>query len=205
MTHAALGTSRIECATRRLKELNPRLEVVGIPENVSEANAADLVSQADVIVDCAPLFAERFAMNRQAVLQGKPLIECAMYDMEATITTVQPGVTPCLACWCPSAPPMWKREFPVFGAVSGAVGCLGAMEAIKLIAGFGQPLFSRMLRIDLRDMTTQTVKLARNGQCGVCGLVIPAQLRHSRAGGKPETHGMHAPTPDKSGAKGRLT
>jgi len=169
VTYESLGKPRIDTMTRRLLDLNPRLEIVAVGENVNEDNAARLVEQADVIVDCAPMFEERLAMNRQAVLQSKPLIECAMFDLEATITTVQPGSTPCLACWCPSVPPTWKRQFPVFGAVSGTVGCLAAMEAIKLIAGFGQPLFNRMLRLDLRDMTTQTVALARNPNCAVCG------------------------------------
>jgi molybdopterin/thiamine biosynthesis adenylyltransferase len=169
VTYESLGKPRIDTMTRRLLDLNPRLEIVAVGENVNEDNAARLVEQADVIVDCAPMFEERLAMNRQAVLQGKPLVECAMFDLEATITTVQPGSTPCLACWCPSVPPTWKRQFPVFGAVSGTVGCLAAMEAIKLIAGFGQPLFNRMLRLDLRDMTTQTVALARNPNCAVCG------------------------------------
>ncbi len=169
VTYASLGKPRIGTMTQRLLDLNPRLEIVAVGENIHEDNAAGLVEQADVVVDCAPMFEERFAMNRQAVLQRKPLVECAMFDLEATITTVQPGTTPCLACWCPSVPSMWKRQFPVFGAVSGTVGCLAAMEAIKLIAGFGQPLFNRMLRLDLRDMTTQTVSLARNPDCAVCG------------------------------------
>jgi len=168
-THASLGRPRIGTMTQRLLDLNPRLEIVAVGENVNEDNAARLVEQADVVVDCAPMFEERFAMNRQAVLQRKPLVECAMYDLEATITTGQPGTTPCLACWCPSVPSQWKRQFPVFGAVSGTVGCLAAMEAIKLIAGFGEPLFNRMLRMDLRDMTMQTLALARNPECAVCG------------------------------------
>jgi len=173
MTHAALGTSRIESARRRLLELNPRLEIVAVPENVTEENAAELVSQADVVVDCAPLFPERFAMNRQAVLQNKPLVESAMYELEATITTVQPGATPCLACWCPEAPASWARQFPVFGAVAGTVACMAAMETIKLISGLGEPLFGRMLRIDLRDMTTQTFRLQRDPRCKVCGSAGP--------------------------------
>lgn len=168
MTHAALGTSRVQSAERRLKELNPRLDIVAVPENMSDANASELVAQADLIVDCAPLFQERFAMNREAVRQGKPLVECAMYDCEASITTVLPGRTPCLACRHPEAPPHWRREFPVFGAVSGTVGCLGAMEAIKVLGGFGEPLAGRLLTMDLRTMSFRMLKLARNPACPVC-------------------------------------
>ncbi len=169
MTHDALGTSRVRSAERRLKELNPRLVIEAVAENVSAANAARLVGEADVVVDCAPLFEERFAMNREAVAQGRPLVECAMYELQAQITTVLPGKTPCVACLHPVPPPAWKRRFPVFGAVSGTVGCMGAMEAIKVLSGLGEPLAGRLLTMDLRDMRTQTLTVKRRVDCPVCG------------------------------------
>ena len=169
MTHDWLGKPRVESAKRRLLELNPRLEIVTLDSNVNEENASSLVEQCDVIVDCAPLFEERFAMNRQAILQKKPLVECAMYDLEAHIYTVLPGETACVACLYPEKPPAWKREFPVFGAVSGMVACLGAMEAIKLIGGFGEPLAGRMAVADLRSMKFSEFKIARRSGCAICG------------------------------------
>ncbi len=168
MTHDWLGKPRVESAARRLRELNPRLEVVAIPENLSESNAERLVSEVDLVVDAAPLFEERFAMNDEAVRQRKPVVECAMYELQATITTVIPGTTPCLRCLTPSTPAPWKRQFPVFGAVSGTVGCLGAMEAIKLLAGLGEPLAGRMLMMDLRSMRFTTAKIERRPNCEVC-------------------------------------
>jgi len=168
MTHDALGTSRVESAERRLRDLNPRLEIVTVDENLNDDNAARLVEQADLIVDCAPLFEERFAMNSEAVHQRKPLIECAMYDLEASLTTIIPGQTPCLACLCPEKPPVWKREFPVFGAVSGTVGCMAAMEAIKVLAGFGSPLLGQLLTFDLRDMSFSRRTIQRNTNCHIC-------------------------------------
>ncbi len=86
MTHAWIGKPRIESAKRRLLELNPRLEVIAVNENITESNAGRLVEQVDLVVDCAPLFEERLAMNRQAVIQRKPLVECAMFDLEASLT-----------------------------------------------------------------------------------------------------------------------
>ena len=169
MTHDWLGKPRIESARRRLRDLNPRLDVVSYAENINQKNAAQIVEQVDLIVDCAPLFSERFLMNREAVGQNKPLVECAMYDLEAQLTTVIPGQTPCLACLYPVEPPAWKREFPVFGAVSGTIGCLAAMEAIKVIAGFGDPLCGRLLSCDLRDMTFHRRTIRRNPACPVCG------------------------------------
>jgi molybdopterin/thiamine biosynthesis adenylyltransferase len=169
MTHDWLGRPRVESVERRLKELNPRLQTVAVPENLNEKNAEKLVGQVDLIVDCAPLFEERYLMNREAVRQNKPLVECAMYDLEAQITTIRAGRTPCLACLHPTDPPAWKREFPVFGAVSGTVGCLAAMEAIKVLAGFGEPLYGSMLTCDLRDMTFRKRTIARDLNCHVCG------------------------------------
>ena len=169
MTYDGLGKPRIESIRRRLLDLNPRLEIVDVAENVSESNAGQLVDQCDLVVDCAPLFPERFAMNRQAVLQGKPLVECAMYELEAHITTVIPGKSPCLQCIFPRDPPTWKRQFPVFGAVSGTVACMGAMEAIKVIAGIGTPLTGRLVRIDLREMEFQSLKVRRRADCPICG------------------------------------
>ncbi|MCZ6792933.1 MAG: HesA/MoeB/ThiF family protein [Planctomycetota bacterium] len=169
MTHAGVGKPRVDSARRKLQELNPHVEVDAVPENISEENAARLVGLADVVVDCAPLFPERFLMNREAMRQGKPLVECAMYELEARITTFIPGETPCLACLHPEDPLWWKREFPVFGAVSATVGCLGAMEAIKLISGLGEPLAGTLLAFDLRDMSFQKTRIQRRPGCEVCG------------------------------------
>ncbi|REJ70364.1 MAG: HesA/MoeB/ThiF family protein [Planctomycetota bacterium] len=169
MTYDSLGTPRVESAERRLKELNPRLEIVAVNENVSPENAERLVDQVDLIVDCAPLFEERLAMNAAAVAQRKPMVDCAMYDLEAHITTIVPGRSPCLACLYPQKPPAWRREFPVFGAVSGMVACLGAMEAIKLLADFGESLAGQLITCDLRTMTFRKLRIERRRDCHVCG------------------------------------
>ena len=169
MRHNALGQARIDIAAKSLTALNPRLEIVAVPENVSEANATELVGRADVVVDCAPLFEERFAMNAACVRLAKPMVECAMYETEVHITSFAPGKTGCLRCLYPEEPDDWKRRFPVIGAVSGAVGCLGAMEAIKIITGLGDPLFNRLVTCDLRAMTFNSVRLRQRLDCPVCG------------------------------------
>ncbi|NEO53130.1 MAG: hypothetical protein F6K54_08565 [Okeania sp. SIO3B5] len=84
--------------------LNPHVEIEVIPENISKSNVERLVREVDLVVDCAPLFEERFAMNSEIARQKKPLVECAMYEMEAQITTIIPGQTPCLSCLYPEKP-----------------------------------------------------------------------------------------------------
>jgi molybdopterin/thiamine biosynthesis adenylyltransferase len=169
MSHDRLGKPRIDSIKEKLSALNPNIEIEGIGENICEENVVDLVSKADLVVDCAPLFEERYLMNRESVHQDKPLVECAMHDLEAHLTTVIPGKTPCLSCLYPEKSTAWKREFPVFGAVSGTVGCMAAMEAIKVLAGFGTPLFGRMVTLDLRNMEFRKLKIYRDPDCPVCG------------------------------------
>lgn len=178
MAHEGIGTPRVDMAAARLRAINPRMEIVAVPENITEENADRLVAQADLVFDCAPLFRERFLMNRECVRQHKPLIDCAMFEMQGQVTTILPGQTPCLACIYPEDPPGWKREFPVLGAVSALAGVIGANEGIKLIAGMEPALAGKMLYYDTRYMTFQTIPLARRAECSVCGQAHPEKPGH---------------------------
>jgi len=173
MRRDRIGHSRVETARDRLRELNPDVEVVAVDENATTENAQRLVEQADLVVDCAPLFEERFALNDAAVAQRKPMVECGMFELEAQLTTILPGTTPCLRCLYPEPPTTWRRRFPVFGAVSGSLGCLAAMEAIKVLADFGEPLAGRLLLYDLRRVRFRTVSVTRTPGCSACGSIDP--------------------------------
>lgn len=168
MTAEGLGKPRVDSAARRLKDLNPRLVVEAVNENIDSVNVGRLVESADLVIDAAPLFRERFLLNRESVDQQKPMIESAMYELEAQLTTFVPGKGPCLACLYPGDPPGWRRQFPVIGAVAHMVGSLAALEAIKVLSGLGEPLLGRMLIADLRDMSFRTLQLHRNLHCAIC-------------------------------------
>lgn len=168
-THDHIGRPRMESITRRLHELNPRVEITGVEENISPENAGRLVAMADVVVDAAPMFQERLALNDAAMRQGKPMVECAMHTLEASVTTFIPGRTGCLRCYVPEVPASWKRQFPVFGAASGVAACLGAVEVIKLITGVGQPLAGELLAMDLATMAFRRISLPKRDDCLACG------------------------------------
>jgi molybdopterin/thiamine biosynthesis adenylyltransferase len=168
-TRAQVGRPRVQSMIRKLADLNPDCEVVAVPENVTELNADALVAQADIVVDAAPLFQERLALNAAAVRARKPMVECAMHSLEASVTTFIPSRTGCLACYVPEIPASWTRQFPVFGAVSGTAACLGAIEVIKVLTGLGEPLAGEMLCLDLGKMFFRRVKLPHRSDCLVCG------------------------------------
>jgi len=168
MTHEGLGQPRVELIRKSLLALNPRLCLETWAENISQANADRLVSSVDCVLDAAPLFQERLALNAAAVQHRKPMAECAMFETELQVTLMVPGQTACLACRYPGVPPEWKRQFPVLGAVAGIAGTLGATEIIKQITGLGEPLTDRLLVADLLSMNFRTLRLRRDPDCSVC-------------------------------------
>lgn len=168
-----IGRPRLESIRERLLAFNPRMEVVGIAEHASPRNAERLVGMADIVIDAAPLFEERLALNDAAMRLGRPLVEAAMYGWDAQVTTFLPG-RGCLRCLHPETPLDWRRRFPVLGAVSGTAGCIAAAEAVKLITGLGRPLVGTLLRLDLEFGTVRRLRFARDPACPACGGISPA-------------------------------
>jgi molybdopterin/thiamine biosynthesis adenylyltransferase len=160
-----------EVFVERLKAINPNMDIIAVPETVSEDNVTKLVSQANLVVDGAPLFEERYLMNQEAVRQGKPLVMGAMYSTEGYITTIVPGETPCLACIYPKKPDYWTniKVFPAIGPGPVIVGSMAAMEAIKVLTGFGQPLKNVLWFFDLETNIVRRLRVNRRPDCPVCG------------------------------------
>ena len=127
------------------------------------------MGRADIVFDCAPLFEERFLLNRECVRQGKPMVEAGMFGLEGQVTSIIPGRTPCLRCLYPEMPPAWRRRFPVLGAVSALAGSIAAVEGVKLITGLGTPLTGTLLCFDTTTMVFQRIPVQRRSDCPVCG------------------------------------
>lgn len=166
-----LGRPVLEAFVERVRAMNSAVEIVAVPQYVDDANVGELAASADVIVDGAPLFEERYAMNREAVRTGKPLVMAAVNSTDSYVTTIVPGRTPCLACIYPSRPESWTniKVFPVIGAGSSVVASVAAMEAIKVVTGFGEPLAGTLWHFDLETTRVRRLKVARRADCAVCG------------------------------------
>lgn len=173
MSQAGVGQARVEQAAVRLRELNPRLLVETVPQNIGLDNAAALVARVDAVAACAPRFEERLWMNEAAVRARKPLVDAAMYEMDAQLAVVVPGKTACLACLYPEVPTLWERQFPVFGAVAGTIASLAALEIIKVLTGYGTPLGAHLLLADLDRLDFRKVATRRNPTCSICAEVVP--------------------------------
>jgi molybdopterin-synthase adenylyltransferase len=132
----------------------------------------ELATRADLVLSCAPTFAERLRLNRAAVVRGIPLIDAAQWGMTGTLVSIKPGVTACLRCVYPENPP-FEELFPVVGAISTAVGGMAALEAIKILSGAGQPMTGSLWLIDGYRGHWSRVELQRNPACPCCGSTAP--------------------------------
>ncbi|MBP0019202.1 MAG: HesA/MoeB/ThiF family protein [Cyanobacteria bacterium SBLK] len=169
MTDDWVGKSRVIKAEETLKGINPHLEIEAVPEFVTEENVDALVQRADIVMSCAFSFTERDLLNAACVLWNKPMVEAAMNGMDAYLTTIVPGKTPCLSCIFPEKPDWDRWGFGVVGAVPGTLACLAALEAIKYLTGLGEPLLGKLLTMDLNRLEFAKRRPYRDPHCPICG------------------------------------
>ena len=167
-----VGQPRAPQAQETLLRFNPDLEVVAYAADANESNVADWVGQVDIVCDSSPDFGERLLLNRECWRQGKPMVDSGMNGMEAQLTTIVPPETPCLQCLVPEVPDWWDPQgFGVLGALPGALGGLAALEVIKVLTGYGEPLKGKLLVFDGEDLTFSKYTIHRRPDCPVCGPV----------------------------------
>jgi molybdopterin/thiamine biosynthesis adenylyltransferase len=169
MKHKAIGKSRVDQARKTILEMNPEVEIQVIDERITAANVGMLVRAAQIALSARPNFEERRTLNKACIEKGIPMVEAAMNGMEGYLFNVLPRVTHCIHCVYPEDDPSWEEMgFPVMGAVSGMLGCIMALEAIKLLTGYGKPLLSEMLVFNTYDMDFRKVRIPRDEHCEIC-------------------------------------
>lgn len=165
-----LGESRVIQARKSIQEINPAVRIDIYDDRTTEDNVAVLLTGVRMALSARPNFHERRILNAACVSKEVPMVEAAMNGMEGYVFNVIPGMTPCLNCLYPEDDPRWEElGFPVLGAVSGMLGCIMALEAIKLLTGFGKPLISHMLLFDATDMEFRKLRIRRDNSCRICG------------------------------------
>jgi molybdopterin/thiamine biosynthesis adenylyltransferase len=175
MKHNWVGKSRVIQAKRTIEELNPEVRVEVYDRRFDDGTIGIFLDGADIALSTRPNFVERRALNRACIRQGIPMVEAAMNGMESYLFNSIPGETACLSCVFPEANPEWEElGFPVLGAVSGALGCLMAIEAIKLLTGYGTPLRHEMLVYDTANLDFRKLRTHRDSSCRDCGNVPSA-------------------------------
>ena len=170
---ADVGRSKLESARARIEALNPEVHVETFDARFSVANARTLVEAFDVIVDGTDNFPARYLVNDACVLYGRPNAWGSIFRFEGQAAVFAAPGGPCYRCLHPEPPPEGLvpncAEAGVLGVLPGVIGTIQATEALKLIAGIGEPLIGRFLVYDALKMRFRELRLARDPDCAICG------------------------------------
>jgi molybdopterin-synthase adenylyltransferase len=162
-----IGKKKAASAEKKLREINPDITVNAIDVKIDETNAADLVGEADGIVDAMDNYPTRYLLNEVAIAKEIPLFHGGIRGFYGQATTIIPGTTPCLKCIFPKAPPM--EVFPVVGVTPGIIGTVQANEVIKYLLGTGELLTNRLFIWDGMQAHAEEICVERNPACEACG------------------------------------
>jgi molybdopterin/thiamine biosynthesis adenylyltransferase len=175
-----VGAPKVERARAVLAEVNAHVDIEATVQRLDEANAAYLLKGADIVLDGTDDFATRYAVNAACHELGIALNSGAVGRWDGQVATFKSGLTkglppaqrlPCYRCFVPDVPPDAETcaQVGIVGALTGVIGSLMALEAIKEIAGAGESLAGRLFLFDGLSAEGRTVTLKRDPACPVCG------------------------------------
>ncbi len=168
-----VGKPKLAAAARRLKDLNPNVQVIPFEERLTSANALAIARDFDIVADGTDNFPTRYLVNDACVLLGKPNVYASIFRFEGQASVFWAEKGPCYRCLYAEPPPPGLvpscAEGGVLGILPGLLGVIQATETIKLILGNGEPLVGRLLLVDALSMKFRELKLKKNPDCVVCG------------------------------------
>ncbi|MDH6112681.1 molybdopterin/thiamine biosynthesis adenylyltransferase/rhodanese-related sulfurtransferase [Kitasatospora sp. MAP12-15] len=168
-----IGRSKGESARDSVKEINPYVNVILHDERLDNENVMEIFSGYDLIVDGTDNFATRYLVNDAAVLLGKPYVWGSIYRFDGQASVFWADHGPCYRCLYPEAPPPGMvpscAEGGVLGVLCASIGSIQVTEAIKLLAGIGEPLVGRLMIYDALEMNYRQVKVRKDPDCALCG------------------------------------
>jgi adenylyltransferase/sulfurtransferase len=167
-TVADVARPKVESARDAIHRLNPHVRVETHQARLDASNVEALISGYDVIADGSDNFLTRYAVSDGCFRAAKPLVTAAVGSFDGSLTTLKPyergddGVpNPTYRCLFPDSPAPGAipacAEAGVLGALTGVLGTLMAIEAIRCIVGFGDGLVRKLLLVDAMNMRFETL------------------------------------------------
>ena len=171
-TSSDVGLPKVEAALRRLKDLNPDVEVDPIPEALTHSTAKRLIEGVDVVVDGLDRISPRYALNRACVDLKIPYVFGAAIELTGSATSIIPEETPCLECIYPSLKDENMDRCAIVGVHPSILSIISSMqvsEAVKIITGKKPHLANKLFFADLSAPSFDLIDVAKSQECRVCG------------------------------------
>jgi molybdopterin-synthase adenylyltransferase len=170
-----IGMDKVISTRETLNKLNPDVQVKAVKQRLAGEQLDIEVFNADVVLDCSDNFLTRFAINKACVKHQTALISGAAIRFEGQVSVFTPGKdnSPCYNCLYSSDGEEIQNcaTNGVIAPITGIVGSIQALEALKIIMSIGKPLTGRLLLLDGLTMEWNTMRLAKNLSCPTCGSV----------------------------------
>ncbi|MEW5008565.1 molybdopterin-synthase adenylyltransferase MoeB [Cycloclasticus sp. 46_83_sub15_T18] len=167
-----IGLPKVDSAKKSLLAINPQIEITALNQKLSANDLFAQVSQADLVLDCCDNFGSRFAINDACVQSKTPLVSGAAIRFEGQISVFNPldSNSPCYNCLYPRDGSVAEScsDNGVIAPITGIIGSMQALEAIKLLSKAGESLQGRVLLLDGLSMQWQSMRLPRNPKCPTC-------------------------------------
>ncbi|MCW9034318.1 MAG: molybdopterin-synthase adenylyltransferase MoeB [Rhodospirillales bacterium] len=176
-TTARVDQPKVESAKAAIAEINPEIKVITYQEKLTVKNAAQIISQYDVVADGTDNFPTRFLINDACYFSKVPLVSAAILRFDGQLYTFKAheegADKPCYRCLFREPPPPGQiptcAEAGVLGALCGTMGSLQATEVIKEILDIGESMAGQILIYEGLSATFRKIKVKRDKGCPLCG------------------------------------
>lgn len=170
-----IGAAKVAAAAAAIARLNPDVEVTALNARIDASNATAMIVGADAVLDGSDNFATRLAVADAALASCIPLVSAAVGQFEGQLAVFRgwEADLPCYGCLVGADPDRAEAscaEQGVLGAMTGVMGSLAALEAIRAVAPFGTDSAGKLLLVDALDFRFRTIALPKDPGCAACGI-----------------------------------
>lgn len=172
-TDADIGSPKAMVAANAARRINPHVEAVAVVQRLDAGNAETLLAGASLILDGCDNFETRLVVNRAAVELEIPLLSAAIGAFEGQVALYEGwrADAPCYACLVgddPDRPGINCAEQGVMGALAGMIGTMAALEAVRALTRWGEPMTGKLAIVDMLDRRWREVGIPKDPECPTC-------------------------------------